>query len=225
MQSSNRQKIDSDASLPRDRCTAIDLFFAVNLALGFGVWLSANRAVYFTLVPDERIGEFVFFVAVLLTGISALWMFVRCRAIPLRVLVAVEIALLMHFAGGWVHFGGLRLYGHVFGGIRFDKVVHAAAAFAAGTVLMELGRQWRLPGGWFGRGLVALAALGVGAGVESYEYLVTQTMPALTTARFEDSLRDLIADLAGVMWWVAMGGRHALFFGRARKEQGCTSGV
>lgn len=193
----------------------IDTFFACNLALGFTVWLSANRAVYFTLVAEERVTAFFFFAGLLLAVLGTLWICARHYLMPTWVLATVELALLMHFAGGWIHFGGLRLYGHLIGGIRFDKFVHVAATFAAASVLLEFSRLAGLGRSWLTQVLVALGALGVGAGVEAYEYLVTQTMPMLTTARFEDSLRDLIADLAGMMLWLAISGRVTRRFGRA----------
>jgi len=188
----------------REWWTSLDTFFSANLALSFTVWLRANRAVYFSLVADGRALEFFFFTGALLVAIGALWISVRCYTMPWPILMVVEATLLMHFAGGWIHFGGLRLYGHVIAGIRFDKFVHLLASFAVASVLMEFVRIVGMKCCRFVRILAALGAFGFGAGVEVYEYLVTRTMPTLTTARFEDSLRDLLADVAGATVWLAL---------------------
>lgn len=194
---------------------AIDWFFAVNLVLAVGVWVGANHERYFRLVAAGRMGEFVVYAGLLLCALVGLWMGLRRFVIDPGVLATAQVVVLMHFAGGLVSFGGERLYGHVFCGIRFDKFVHVAAAFAIAAVLADVLAAEGVRESELLRVVVAMAALGAGCLVEIYEYLVTQTMPALTTARFEDSLRDLTADAVGaVLWWLVSTRLVRSFFGR-----------
>jgi hypothetical protein len=176
----------------------IDLFFAVNVALTMGVWVTANHQRYFTQVAAGRGAEFWLYAGVLLGGIVLLWRVVRRYSPPGWLLVCVEVAILAHLAGGWLHFGGDRLYGHIFAGIRYDKFVHVLCALVLALALDDAVQKSRFPDQLLTRVLVALAALGLSSGVEIYEFIVTQTMPLMSPARFEDSLRDLVADLVGV---------------------------
>lgn len=187
------------AALPHaPRWTAIDVFFAANILLDLGVWAAVNyeRYVVREVAPGRGLA-FAVVALLLIGGIGCAWRFLRKFQLPLWLLGLGQVALLAHFAGPIVHVHGAPLVMLTLGGVRFDKLVHFLCAVTLAFLLDELAPHWQLPRTVFTRLLIALATLGVAGGVEIFEYVATLTMPRLDAARFEDSLLDLMADLAG----------------------------
>jgi len=122
-------------------------------------------------------------------------------------LVLFEIGILMHFAGGLIHFGGARLYDHVYFHIRYDKYVHFTNALFAALGVQELFRINRLPITGFTRLAIFWIALGLGSAIEICEFVVTLTIPQNGVGGYDDNMRDLIANACGGMTFLIFRGR------------------
>ena len=122
-------------------------------------------------------------------------------------LVIIEFGILIHFAGGLVHFGGTRLYDHIYFGIRYDKYVHFTNAFFAAITVQEIFRIKNLPINAFTRFAIYLVALGLGSGIEICEYVATLTIPHNGVGGYDDTMTDLIANSCGGALFLALRGR------------------
>lgn len=202
-------KVQSLRSDPLSRATlnTMDVFFAFNVALFLMMCAFAyyDRWVKYMGSGRAAIAEFFFYAVVLIVALGATWAFLRRFTYPGWLLVLVEAGIVAHFAGGLVHFGGARLYDHVFFGVRYDKYVHFANAFVGAVAVQEICRLRRLPIHTFTRLIAFLAVLGLGTGVEICEFFVTRTIPQNGVGGYDDNMRDLIANVCGGGLYLALG--------------------
>lgn len=129
------------------------------------------------------------------------------------VLVGLAVWGFGHLAGGLValHGPGDRiLYNSVFlRWIHFDNVVHAIGFGTAGIAVWEATRPWMpaAPGHPFGTAaVVCLFGQGVGAFNEVVEFAASHLLAATNVGGYENTGRDLVANLLGTAlagWWVS----------------------
>ena len=184
----------------------MDVFFAVNVLLFILMCVFAYYARWTKYAGNGRIAieEFMFYAVVIILAITALWVWLRRYPFPAWLVMVIELGILLHFAGGLVHFGGARLYDHIYCGIRYDKYVHFANAFFATLVVQEIFRIKNLPINAFTRLVIYLVALGLGSAIEICEYVVTLTVPQNGVGGYDDNLRDLIANSCGGALFLAI---------------------
>lgn len=180
----------------------MDLFFGLNLllllaAISGGYW---QRWLQVRGPGSAAAWEFGFYAVVLMAFTLGLWRWLRCHPLPPRLLVLMEAGAIAHFAGGLWKIDGLRLYGHVFGGIRFDKYVHAANSWVIALLVEEISRQRGWPGA--GRVAVTLAAFALGLAWEACEGIVVLTIPGNGVGSVSDNLRDLVANASGLLLYL-----------------------
>jgi hypothetical protein len=135
---------------------------------------------------------------------TALWIWLRRYHFPWWLLTIIEFGILIQFAGGLIHFGGARLYDHVFFYIRFDKYVHFTNAFIAAVAVIEIIKMKELPINGFIRFLTLLVVLGLGSLIEISEYMVTLTIPNTGVGGYDDNMRDLIANGCGGLFFLVL---------------------
>lgn len=180
-----------------------DWFVILNLALFLVVAGSVLLRRFVLFRGEEHLGEFGIYAVVSVVGVTVAWRALRRFEWPVWLLLAVELAILIHFAGGLVTVDGGRLYDVVSFGVRFDKVVHLVNSFVAALVVSHVTRQSGLP--------VVLMVLGLGTVWEVVEYAVVSRVPEAGVGLYENNLEDLIANLAGaVAWWVMSVTRRAV---------------
>lgn len=187
------------------RPNRFDLWVAGNLALLTAMsWLVYRKADY----------EFGLYAAVFAVAFVGAWWYLRRFEFPWWLYVLVEVGILAHFAGGLLHFGpdNLRLYGHRFLGVRYDKLVHfynsAVLATAITYILDGAGVRLGRAKGF----VVVLMMLGVGALWEIVEYSAVMSLPTTGVGDYHNNMRDLVANLAGSLlaatagrWWTGHG--------------------
>jgi hypothetical protein len=109
-----------------------------------------------------------------------------------------------HVAGGMVPVGGGVLYQQWLVGrvIRFDNVQHAWGFGFAGRAVWESLRP-QLAGAPAPRlaaaSMIVLGGVGLGAGNEIIEYLLTKLLPETNVGGYENTARDLVANLVGAV--------------------------
>lgn len=188
----------------RWRPRPMDLFFGLNLLLlvtviSSGYW---QRWLQVRGPGSAAIWEFGFYAVVLMAFTLGLWRWLRRHPLPARLLVMMEAGAIAHFAGGLWKIDGLRLYGHVFHGIRFDKYVHAANSWIIALLVEEICRQR----GWSGAGrlTMALAAFALGLAWEACEGIVVLAIPGNGVGSVSDNLRDLAANAFGLLLFLGI---------------------
>ena len=149
---------------PIVRRNGVDVFFAINLLLFGGMCLFAYYARWMKYAGSRETAaaEFFFYATVLILANGGLWFWLRRYPFPNWMLVLIEIGILLHFAGGLVHYGGARLYDHVYGPMRYDKFVHVINTLFAASVVQELFRLKQVPITAFTRFAIFWVALGLG---------------------------------------------------------------
>jgi uncharacterized membrane protein YjdF len=141
--------------------------------------------------------EFFIYAFVAAIGIWIGWLYFRRYPLPPWVLAAIAAALLLHFAGGFVHYDGRRLYDLVFAGVRFDKLVHFVNAAITAQIVAEFLRvegvalrRLRVP-------VIVLVVLGIGSVVEIVEYSVVRLIPDAGVGFYHNTMLDLISNFLG----------------------------
>jgi len=170
------------------RMRPLDWFMTINLALLMTVrW-----------VQDA---EFAYYMIVMAALLVVLWRWLRRFDYSAGLLIAVQMGLFAHFAGGLIYYGpeGLRLYSHVFWGIRFDKIVHAYSCMVLvfftwrslqmADVDLKPGLMWMLP----------VFALGAGAFWEIVEFMAVVNIELTGVGDYINNTGDLIADFLGAI--------------------------
>lgn len=181
----------------------LDVLVALNLCLFALACAFAYFHRFIHYRGSENIHEFFIYAVVIAAAIAGSGIVLRRFEHPTWLLVLVEAGVLMHFAGGLVHFGGARLYDHSWAGIRYDKLVHLVNAFAASMVVRHLFDAWRVRLGQLRAPVVVLVVLGLGAVVEIMEYAVTCTVKNNGVGGYDNNMQDLIANLVGSLAAVA----------------------
>jgi len=151
---------------------------------------------------EIAVAEFFFYATVLMAAATALWIWLRRYHFPWWLLTIIEFGILIQFAGGLIHFGGARLYDHVFFYIRFDKYVHFTNSLIAAAAVIEIIKMKGLPINGLTRFLTLLVVLGLGSLIEISEYTVTITIPNNGVGGYDDNMRDLIANGCGGIFFL-----------------------
>jgi uncharacterized membrane protein YjdF len=114
------------------------------------------------------------------------------------VLVGLWLWGLGHMAGGMIGLEGTRvLYNaELLYPVHFDNVVHFIGFGTAGLAAWEAFRL-RLPAPWMAFVMVWLLGQGVGAVNEVVEYIIAKTVEDSNIGGFDNTGRDLIANLLG----------------------------
>ncbi|HWI60363.1 MAG TPA: DUF2238 domain-containing protein [Symbiobacteriaceae bacterium] len=183
---------------------AFDRFMAGNLVVWslvicFGYrWRHLEFYIYVLLVLLQAV------------GMAAVWGLLRRFALPAWLLILLEVAILLHLAGGSLFVGGIRLYDvylmpapgfppWMSQAFRYDKLVHL---YFAAVGLAGLRWLWpRLDLGPAGRPfsvlLMVLIVMGVCALVEVAEYAGTKVVSLPEVGGYDNNLQDLLANLVG----------------------------
>ena len=179
----------------RSTTRVFDWFVIVNLSLFLAATGSVFLSRFVHLRGEGHLGEFGIYAVICMVVVLAAWRTLRRFDWPLWLLVAAEMAILIHFAGGLIPYQDGRFYDIVLCGIRFDKYVHWANSFIAALVVSHLTRRGGLA--------VVLMVLGLGALWEIVEYAVVSRIPDAGVGLYDNNLRDLVANLAGgLTWWL-----------------------
>lgn len=162
-------------------------------------WFVVVNLTMFVTIRWVQNTEFAFYMVVMAALLVALWAWLRRFDYSIGLLAAVEAGLLAHFAGGLVVYGpeDVRLYGHFFLGIRFDKIVHAYScsvlAFFVWDSLVQAGVQVRPGLVW----MLPIFVLGAGAFWEIIEYTAVANLTLTGVGDYVNNAEDLVANLLG----------------------------
>jgi hypothetical protein len=188
------------------RMKGFDIFFVINAFLFILMCIFAHYARWTQYAGTGKIAvaEFFFYATVLMAVATALWIWLRRYHFPWWLLTIIEFGILIQFAGGLIHFGGARLYDHVFFYIRFDKYVHFINSFIAAVAVSEIIKMKGLPINGFTRFLTLLVVLGLGSLIEISEYTVTLTISSNGVGGYDDNMRDMIANGCGGIFFLVL---------------------
>jgi hypothetical protein len=194
----DRERVPVPSRGLRSRSSSVlgpfDWFVLCNLSIFLAAAGSVFLKRFIRYRGEEHLGEFGIYAVVSVVVILAVWRTLRRHDWPLWLLLAMEVAILAHFAGGLVQTGDGRLYDLVLFEVRFDKVVHVFNSFVAALVVSRVSRC-RGPA-------VVLMVLGLGALWEIVEYAVVSRVPDAGVGLYANNLQDLVANLIGSLaWW------------------------
>ncbi|HEY3368918.1 MAG TPA: hypothetical protein VGK74_28000 [Symbiobacteriaceae bacterium] len=191
---------------PEPRLTTFDKFVLGNFVLWSAVILFGYR---------WRHLEFYMYVLLVLlqaAGMLAAWAVARRFRLPVWALAGLQVAILLHLAGGSIFVHGVRLYDcNLVNGIalptwfsqlfRYDKLVHGYfAAYGVASlrhVWPEMNSGSR-PGP-FTLLIVGLMVMGICSIVEILEYVGTKLVSLPDVGGYDNNLQDLLANLVGVL--------------------------
>lgn len=185
------------------RLTAFDRFLLVNVAMfvamcGAAYWERWNR-----YMGPGRMPEFLLCAAAIVVALVLGRRLLPREPFPPRLLLVAQAGITAHFAGGFVRFGESRLYDVVLVGVRYDKFVHAGNSWIAGAAIVAACAAARIPRTPIVRALSVFAVLGLGAVVEIAEFIVTRTVERHGIGGYDDTMGDLIANVAGALLLLA----------------------
>lgn len=184
------------------RWTHLDTFVVLNLGLDALVWWAFNFERYQAEIGLHHTLQVLFYATGLVALLAGLWRWLRQQRLPVSLLLTAQCFLLAHFAGAVIHLHGMRLNACLVLGIRFNKFVVFGCTFVVAWLFAELAQAQHLRRNGLLLILIALAALGIGAGVEIFQYLGMRLAAVTEVARFEESERDLVASCAGAGLWL-----------------------
>ena len=175
----------------------LDAFFLFNLLL----FLSMAGTVYHRRLMQYRggpcWGEFMFYAVLVILAIAVVWAVFRRLLAPVWLLGLVQMGILAHFAGGLSFWGGIRLYDHIFFGVRYDKLVHFINSFTAALVVRQMLAVMGVRPGGLTRLTIVLTVLGLGALWEICEYTALLTIPHNGVGDYDNNMQDLVANAFG----------------------------
>lgn len=174
-----------------------DIFMGINATALIGSTLYAFQF-------DEL--EFGLYAAVIFTFGAVIWKALRKYDYPIWMLAALQLAIVIHFAGGFMRIGpdGHSLYWHEFFGIRFDKIVHVVNSAVGVIVVAHIFREARLRLAPMSGVIVVLVVCGVGAAIEIIEYFAVKVIVNTGVGDYANTVEDLIMNLVGASagWWI-----------------------
>jgi hypothetical protein len=165
-----------------------DVFMAFNGALlvGTTAWAFANSSF-----------EFGLYAAVLLLVGALLWKVLRRFTYPVWMLVAFQIGVFAHFAGGFLYVDGNSLYWYEGLGIRFDRLVHFYNSGVASLVVTSVYRQAGLVLKRWEPWVVIATVFGIGAAVEVVEFFAVQVIPNTGVGDHANTIEDMVVNALG----------------------------
>ncbi len=144
-----------------------------------------------------NIHEFFFYAVVIFSTISCVWLRFRHMEVEFYILFLIELAILIHFAGGFIEVDGNRLYEYRFFTIRYDKFVHLVNSIFATLVFLNLFKKNNYPMGKFTCMVTVFCVLGFGALIEIQEFIVALTVDDNGVGTYVNNMLDLVANLIG----------------------------
>lgn len=186
------------------RFRKLDAFAAVNVALFSLLGAARYHARFIAYRGSEHIEEFFLYAIVLLVVVLLVWWHFRRYDFGSALLIALQVGILMHFAGAFVQIDGGRLYDAHLLGVRYDKYVHLVNAFNTTMVAARLFEIKGLQFDTFNRCVLVLGVLGLGGLVELVEYLVLLTVPGAGVGGYDNNMQDLAANLVGALSYQAV---------------------
>ena len=177
-----------------------DVFVTINtlLFIFMTVFVYYNRFIMYR--GRDNINEFYIYAIIIYSSIHIVWYLLRKINFTTSVLVAVQVGVLMHFAGGLIHIEGVRLYSQIILGIRYDKYVHFANAVAMTLFVCSI-MSTKFKSTSENRIITAMitmmVVLGLGAVVEIAEYIVTLTVKNNGVGGYDNNMQDLISNFLG----------------------------
>ena len=94
--------------------------------------------VFFILAIAIKNYEFIYYDAILLPLVLIIYFIYKKIRLHLPVFILICAVILMHAAGGVLHFNGTRLYDIVFGFLRYDNIVHFLGSFVVVFIVYNL---------------------------------------------------------------------------------------
>lgn len=161
--------------------------------------------------------RFEFYIYVLLAlfqavGMGLAWLAVRRYRLPVWLLGLLQVAIVLHLAGGTIFIGGTRLYDLALlpgaplpawfsQAARYDKLVHA---YFAAVGVAGFAHMWRPFGLGEGRRpfsllIILFVVMGISATVEVIEYMGTKQIALPEVGGYDNNLQDLLANLMGAL--------------------------
>lgn len=182
---------------------ALDWFILGNTLLWSGVILFGYRW--------RNLDSYIYVLLVLLqvAGMLGLWAVLRRLQIPTWALLLLQVAIILHLAGGTIFINGVRLYDISLGAglalpawfsqaLRYDKFVHG---YYGALGVAGLGAIWPQLAGARAQGvhllLVLLTLMGLSSIVEVAEYIGTKMVHLPEVGGYDNNLQDLLANLVG----------------------------
>jgi len=164
--------------------------------------------------------EFGLYATVTLGFVIALWHTLRRYPYPWWVLGLLQLAVVLHFAGGFVRLppDSHTLYAHYVLGVRMDKIVHFLNAAIASVAVAHVYRAAGLRLGHL-RGFVIVSTVaGLGTAIEIIEYFAVLTLPATGVGDYANLAGDLLMNALGAVAGYAVVRLARLFPERAAEQ-------
>jgi hypothetical protein len=176
---------------------SIDIFAIINIALFFFMSFYVYLDRFIEYRGAANLHEFYIYAMVIMFIICWCWWYFRRFTAPAFLLVMIQTAILLHFAGAFIPIDGGRLYDAVIFGIGFDKYVHFINSFIVATTFNEIFHAMNVQVPVFRNIVIVIMTLGIGAFVEVLEYMVMITIPDTGVGDYHNNMRDLIANMMG----------------------------
>ena len=195
---------------PTGRIRNVDVFAVINALM----CILMSVFVYYDLFLQYRgrgnVHEFFVYAIAIQIFIGILWWYLRHFVFPTWLLLLAQVGILAHFAGAFIPMNGGRLYEVLVLGIPYDKIVHFLNAFMAAALTNHVFRilDSHLP--LIRNFVICLVVMGLGGLVEIVEYLVMLTVPAAGAGGYDNNMQDLIANLAGCLFFMGALFLHSL---------------
>jgi len=181
----------------RWRVRPLDVFAVPNLLLLAITTVAVSWPRFVRFRGAANVREFAVYMALTMAVIAVAWVRLRHLRPPPVLLVAFELAFVLAVVGAIVPVAGGRLYDVVALGVRFDKLVHAAWAFAGALAIAAVIDHSASVPWWMRATLSVLAVLGLGAAWEMVEYAVVRSVAGAGVGGYDNNMQDLIGNLVG----------------------------
>lgn len=184
--------------------TNIDIFACINIICFLFMCYAAYFDRFIHYRGREYLVEFFVYAIGILFAILVIWKLTRHISFPTWILIPLQIGILIHFAGGLGMFNETRLYDKIIFNIRYDKYVHLINACSGGFVLHKLYLEQLRLKQWIKDLQLIAFILGIGAGIEIIEYLVTLTVETNGVGGYNNNMQDLISNLTGAIFSIIL---------------------
>ncbi|TVR19600.1 MAG: hypothetical protein EA391_00310 [Balneolaceae bacterium] len=197
----------------------LDYFALFNIALFLGMTVFVYYDRFIEYRGPANIYEFYIYAVVIIIFVVLCWWYFRRFTAPVYLLLLIQIAILLHFAGAFIPIEGGRLYDAVYLGIGFDKYVHFINSFIVAATFNEIFHAMNVRIPVFRNIVIVMMTLGVGAFVEILEYLVMLTVEDVGVGGYHNNMRDLIANFLGSMLFLVAMQTRFFQTNRHKKQQ------
>ena len=142
-------------------------------------------------------GRYFAYLALFIAFAVPVWALLRRFDYPAWLLVALQVGILAHYAGGGLEVDAARLYDQIVLGVRFDKYVHFYNSLIGALGIRTLMRRGGLSLGSFEPLILVGFTLGLGGVVEMLEYAGYVIAGSTGMGDYANNMGDLLANLAG----------------------------